>query len=292
MIPKELARKVRHIQFHTSKAVNNLLAGEYKSVFKGRGMELDEVREYQPGDEIRTIDWNITARMGKPFVKRFREERELTVILLVDLSASGNFGSMGRLKNELATNICALLAFAVIRNNDNVGLIAFTDQIEMFIPPRRGTRHVLRIIREILSFQPAQAKTDVVCALDYLGRIIRKRSIVFLLSDFEAEGFVRPLRVLSKHHDIIAVVIRDPREMQLTDVGLIEFEDAETGEIALVDTGNLGVCRQYEELGTESALRLRELFRSTGVDYVEMQTDRDYARDLVRFFNARQKRKR
>lgn len=291
MIPKELAKKIRLIQISTSKAVNDVLAGEYESVFKGRGMEFDEVREYQPGDDVRTIDWNVTARTGKPFVKRFREERELTVIFLVDLSASGSFGSVRQLKNEMAAEVCALLAFAATKNNDKVGLIVFTDHVEMFIPPKKGSRHVLRVIREILSFQPGRAGTDIAQALDYVGRVQAKRAVVFLISDFQAEGFERALRVLGRRHDMIAVTIGDPRELSLPDVGLLELEDAETGEVVLIDTGDPEVRRQYERLGRETASKLAGIFRSMGVDQIEIRTGRDYVRDLIKFFKKRERRR-
>ena len=291
MIPKELARKIRYIQIYTSKVVNDVLAGEYQSVFKGRGMEFDEVREYQVGDDVRSIDWNVTARSGKPFVKRFREERELTVMFLVDLSASGSFGSVSQPKNELAAEICALLAFAAIKNNDKVGLIVFTDHVEMFIPPKKGTRHVLRVIREILSFRPQRTRTDITKALDYLGRVQSRRAVVFLISDFQAEGYERSLRVLGRRHDVIAVAVTDPRETSLPDVGLLELEDAETGEVALIDTGSQAVRCQYAALALERTAKLNELLASTGIDQIRVETSRAYIRDLMAFFKNRERRK-
>jgi len=290
MITKELAKKIRVLQITTRKVVNDVLAGEYGSVFRGRGMEFDEVREYMPGDEIRSIDWNVTARTGHPYVKRFVEERELTVMFLVDLSASGAFGSVRKLKNEIAAELCALLAFSAVKNNDKVGLIVFTDRVEMFIPPKKGTKHVLRVIRELLNFKPRPASTDIEEALDYLGRVTTKRSVVFLVSDFQAEGFERKMRVLGKRHDLIAVTIVDPREVRLPDVGLIELEDSETGETVLVDTGSAEVRKRYERLGREEQARLKELFRSMGVDQIEVMTDRDYVPRLVQFFRVREKR--
>jgi len=292
MIPKELAKKIRYIQISTSKAVNDVLAGEYQSVFKGRGMEFAEVREYLPGDEIRTIDWNVTARMGRPFVKRFVEERELTILLLVDLSASGAFGSVRQMKNEVAAELSALLAFSAIKNNDKVGLIVFTDCIEMFIPPKKGLSHVLRLIRELLNFKPKQVKTNIREALDYLGRITTKRSVVFLISDFLGSDFEKPMRILGKRHDLIAVSVTDPREVRMPPVGLLAREDAETGELVVIDTGSAAVRKQYEALGRDRTGRLRDLFTSMGVDHIEMFTDRDHARDLVRFFRARERRRR
>ena len=290
MITKELARKIRVLQITTRKVVNDVLAGEYGSVFRGRGMEFDEVREYMPGDEIRTIDWNVTARTGHPYVKRFVEERELTVIFLVDLSASGSFGSVHKLKNEIAAEFCALLAFSAVKNNDKVGLMVFTDQVEMFIPPKKGTKHVLRVIRELLNFKPRPASTDIEGALDYLGRVTSKRSVVFLVSDFQAEDFEKKMRVLGKRHDLIAVTIIDPREVRFPDVGLLELEDAETGETVLIDTGSRAVRKRYERLGREQQERFKKLFSSMGVDQIEVMTDRDYVPKLVHFFRSRERR--
>jgi len=290
MITEELAKKIRILQITTRKVVNDVLAGEYGSVFRGRGMEFDEVREYMPGDEIRTIDWNVTARTGTTYVKRFVEERELTVIFIVDLSASGEFGSVSKLKNEVAAEFCSLLAFSAVKNNDKVGLIVFTDQIEMYIPPKKGTQHVLRVIRELLNFKPRQASTDIEGALDFLGKVTKKRSVVFLVSDFQAEGFEKPMRVIGKRHDLVAVTVVDPREVSLPNVGLVELEDAETGEIVLIDTGSAGIRKKYERLGREQSDRFRELFSSMGVDQIEVMTDRDYVPNLVRFFRMRERR--
>jgi uncharacterized protein (DUF58 family) len=290
MIPEELARKIRILQITTRKVVNDVLAGEYGSVFKGRGMEFDEVREYMPGDDVRTIDWNVTARTGRPHVKRFVEERELTVIFLVDLSASGAFGSVRKLKNEVAAEFCALLSFSAVKNNDKVGLVVFTDQVEMFIPPKKGTTHVLRVIRELLNFKPRQAKTDIVGALDYLGKVTTKRAVIFLVSDFQAEEFEKQMRIISKRHDLIAVTVIDPREVRLPNVGLLELEDSETGEVVLIDTGSATVRKRYERLGRERAERFRELFASMDVDQIEVMTHRDYIPKLVYFFRTRERR--
>lgn len=291
MIPKELAKKIRYIQIYTTKVVNDVLAGEYESVFKGRGMEFDEVREYQPGDDVRSIDWNVTARAGKPFIKKYREERELTVMFLVDLSASGSFGSVKQTKSELSAEICALLAFAAIRNNDKVGLIVFTDQVEMFIPPGKGARHVLRVIREILSFRPGRTRTDIAEALDYLGRVQSRRAVVFLISDFQADGFERSLRVLGRRHDLIAVSISDARESKLPDAGLIELEDAETGEVVLVDTGSREVRSRYERLSLQRARELSDMLRSMRIDQINIETGRAYIRDMMAFFRNRERRR-
>ena len=291
MIPAELAKKIRYIQIRTSKAVNDVLAGEYESVFKGRGMEFEEVREYQPGDDVRTIDWNVTARTGSPYVKRFVEERELTIMFLVDLSASGAFGSIRQTKNELAAELCALLAFSAVKNNDKVGLLLFTDDVEMFIPPKKGMRHVLRVIRELLFFKPLQAKTDIAGALDYLGRVTKKKAVVFLISDFLGTGFDRPMRVLAKRHDLIAVTVSDPLEARLPSVGLIEIEDAETGRMVLVDTSSAAVRSEYERLGRDRAADLDTLFASMDVDHIPINTQEDYVRKLLRFFLAREHRR-
>lgn len=292
MIPKELAKKIRYIQIYTSKAVNDSLAGEYESMFKGRGMEFDEVREYQVGDDVRSIDWNVTARMGEPYVKRYVEERELTVMFMVDLSASGAFGSSGQTKNEVAAELCALLAFSAIKNNDKVGLIVFTDQVEMFIPPAKGTTHVLRLIRELLSFSPGQKDTDISAAIEYLGRITTQKSVVFLVSDFLGENFENQMRVLGKRHDLIAISITDPREICLPDVGLIELEDAESGERILIDTGSAAVRNRYNTFGTDRQKQLKALFRSMAVDHLSILTGQNYLRKIVGFFRTRERRLR
>jgi uncharacterized protein (DUF58 family) len=292
MISKELAKKIRYIQIYTSKAVNDALAGEYESIFKGRGMSFSEVREYQTGDDIRTIDWNVTARTGSPHVKLFVEERELTVFFLVDLSASGAFGSIRQTKHEAAAELCALLAFSAIKNNDKVGLILFTDHVEKFVPPAKGTTHVLRIIRELLDFKPAQSNTDISGAIDFLGRVTAKKCVVFLISDFLGQGFDRPMRVMGKQHDLIAVSVSDPREISMPDVGLIELEDAETGQRFIMDTSSAAVRGRYQQYGAERQASLRKMFRSIDVDHLEILNCRDYVTDLVYFFKKREKRLR
>ncbi|MBU4263324.1 MAG: DUF58 domain-containing protein [Proteobacteria bacterium] len=292
MINSELAAKIRTIRIYTNKAVNDILAGEYESVFKGRGMEFDEVRAYQPGDDIRTIDWNVTARTGHPYVKQYVEERELTIFFLVDLSASGAFGSEQRLKNEVAAELCALLAFSAIKNNDKVGLIAFTDTVEMFIPPKKGTTHVLRLIREILSFSPERGGTNIAASLHFFGRISRKRSVAFLVSDFIDQDFFIPMRIIARRHDLIAVSITDPRELELPAAGLIELEDAETGKRLMIDSSSPVVRRAF---AAAAARRLNDLagqFAAMGVDHVPLQTNQDYVLDLVRFFRMRERRRR
>jgi len=292
MIPGDISNKIRYIQIYTSKAVNDMLAGEYHSVFKGRGMEFDEVREYRSGDEIRSIDWNVTARMGEPYVKRFVEERELTVIFMVDLSASGTFGSVYKLKNEISAELCALLAFSAIKNNDKVGLIIFTDRVEMFIPPAKGTTHVLRLIRELLDFSPGRSQTDIVAGIEYLARVTNRKAVVFLVSDFIGEGYEQKLRIIGKRHDLIAVSVTDPREVKMPNIGLIELEDAETGKTFLMDTASRTARKKYEKLCLERQGRLREMLRSMDIDQVEILSDRDYLGELIKFFRTRERRLR
>jgi len=290
MIPKEILKKVKRIEITTRGLVNDVFSGEYHSVFKGRGMEFSEVREYQPGDDIRTIDWNVTARMGHPFVKVFEEERELTVMLLVDVSSSGEFGTFERMKAEIATEICALLAFSAIKNNDKVGLIIFTDQIEKFIPPKKGKSHVLRVIRELLYHKPEGTKTDIASALEYLNRVTRRRSVVFLVSDFISSDYEKALQIANRRHDIVAITVTDPREIEMPNVGFVELEDAETGEIVLVDT-SVGSVRQLYQRNTTKEIESREkLFRSINIDHIDIRTDKPYIEPLIRFFRMRAKR--
>ncbi|MFA6929995.1 MAG: DUF58 domain-containing protein [Lentisphaeria bacterium] len=289
MIPKELAKKIRYIQIRTSKTVTDVLAGEYKSAFRGAGMEFDEVREYQPGDEVRSIDWNVTARQGRPFVKRFHEERELTVVFVVDLSASGQFSSSQGSKNDLAAELCALLSFSAVKSNDKVGLILFTDRIERFIPPGKGISHAMRIIREVLGFTPSGTQTNIPDALDFLGKVIRKRAVVFLISDFLGENFEKPLRQLSRRHDLIAISVSDAREQSLPDVGLLELEDAETGECLLIDTSSASVRQEYAQLAGQQQNGLRSSFRSMGIDQLDIRTDQDYQNALAAFFRRRER---
>ena len=291
MIPQELMQQIRRIQIFTNRAVNEVYAGEYESTFKGRGMQFDEVREYMPGDEVRTIDWNVTARMGKPYIKRFVEERELTVMLLVDMSASGGFGTIGKLKNELAAELCAVLAFSAIKNNDKVGLITFTDRIERFIPPKKGTQHVLRVIRELLYGTPPRRQTDIPMALEYLGKVVQKKATVFLVSDFIASDLRLSLRLINKRHDLIAVAVRDRREVSLPSLGLIELEDAETGEVVLIDTSSKRVRRQYEGSAVQQHDELERMLRSVNVDCINIQSDKPYLQELIRFFRMREKRR-
>jgi uncharacterized protein (DUF58 family) len=291
MIPAEILRKVRRIQIITSAMVNDLFAGQYHSAFKGRGMEFEEVREYQPGDDIRTIDWNVTARTGRPFVKNYREERELTVILLVDVSASQDFGTDQQLKSELVAELGATLAFSAIQNNDKVGLILFTDRIERFVPARKGTRHVLRVVRELLYHEPAGRRTDIGAALEYLNRVFRRRAVVFLISDFQAPDFGGPLRVVRHRHDLIPVLVRDEREAVLPPVRYVELLDPETGEQLLVDTSSRAFRTRFAELAQQRRQSLASDFRKLRIDMIEVNTGRPFVEPLTTFFRRRERRR-
>ena len=290
MIPTELIKKIKQIQIYTSRAVNASFAGQYESVFKGRGMQFDEVREYTLGDDIRTIDWNVTARTGRPYIKRFVEEREMTVMFAVDLSASGDFGTVNKMKNELAAEFCAVLAFAAAKNNDKVGLLIFTDRIELYIPPKKGMRHMLRLIRELLYFKMPRRRTNITQALDYLAKVIRKRATVFLVSDFIETDFKKPLSLLNKRHDVIAVSVRDRAEISLPSVGLIEFADAETGQMMLVDTSSRKFRNRYNGKSAERFDVLKNTLRTINVDCIDINTDKPYIQDLIRFFHMRHRR--
>jgi uncharacterized protein (DUF58 family) len=290
MIPKELIKKIRQIQIYTARAVDASFAGQYESVFKGRGMQFDEVREYTPGDDIRTIDWNVTARTGRPYIKRFVEEREMTVVFAVDLSASSDFGTVNKMKNELAAEFCAVLAFTAAKNNDKVGLLIFTDRIELYIPPKKGMRHVLRLIRELLYFKMPKRRTDIPAGLDYLAKVLGKKATVFLVSDFIESDFKKPLSLLNKRHDVIAVSVRDRAEVTLPAAGLIEFADAETGEIILVDTSSRRFRDRYSSTSARRYDELKSLLRSINVDCINISTDKPYIQDLVRFFHIRHRR--
>lgn len=296
---REILRKVRHIEVRTRRLVNDSLAGEYHSVFKGRGMNFDEVREYVPGDEVRTIDWNVTARTGRPFIKKFVEERELTLMLVVDVSASGDFGSGPQSKREMAAELASVLAFSAVRNSDKVGLILCTDQVELYVPPRKGRRHVLRIVREILGFEPARRGTDLVRALDFTNHVLNRRAIVFLLSDFQSpeepgEALAtlrRAIRQTNCRHDLVAMRVYDPREEDLPDFGLLAVEDAETGELLEVDTGNEHVRRQFSESAQEGTERLRRAFNGEAVDSLSLSTAEPYLPALMGFFKHRERRR-
>ena len=290
MLNREQLKAVRKIQIRTSHLVTDIFAGQYQSVFKGRGMEFAEVRLYQPGDEVRTIDWNVTARTGVPHVKRYAEERELTVMLLVDASASTRFGSVRQLKSTLAAELGALFAFSAITNNDKVGLVMFSDRIELAVPPRKGTRHVLRVIREVLSLQPQGHGTDLAGALEHLQTVSKRRSVVFVLSDFLDASAERALKIAARRHDVIAVVLDDPRERELPDVGLVELEEAETGERYVVDTGDAHLRKAFAESAAVARVARDRWLHAANVDAIMVTTDRPYTEALLRFFRMRGRR--
>ena len=290
MTPRELLRRVRRLEIRTRRLVDENLAGSYHSVFRGRGMEFAEVREYEPGDDVRNVDWNVSARMGHPFVKKFAEERELTVVLAVDISGSERFGTGSTPKMELAAEVSALLAFSAIRNNDRVGLLLFTDRIETFVPPRKGREHALRVLRDLLAFDPVGRGTDIGRALEGLRHAVTKRAVVFLVSDFQDEAFERTLRVVSRKHDLVAISVSDPREISLPDVGLVAVEDPETGERGLLDSSSPRVRREYLAAGSVDRERFREMVRRTGVDLLELSTGEPYDLPMVRFFRERARR--
>ena len=293
MIPKEILKKVRRIHIRTKHMVTDVFAGQYHSVFKGQGLEFQEVREYVPGDEIRWIDWNVTARMGHPYVKKFTEERELTVMLLVDVSASNTFGSTPQLKKDLVAEVAAVLAFAAIQNNDRVGLILFSDIVECFVPPRKGTAHVLRVIREILFFQPRHRQTRISAGLDFLNRVANRKTVSFLISDFlTAEDIKRPITLTAKHHDLVSVFVADRLEQAWPPAGLVDWVDAETGRRHLVDTSDPATRRTFGLMQTQRRQKSVDLLRSSGVDIVHIHAGESYDRELIKFFRQRERRLR
>jgi uncharacterized protein (DUF58 family) len=290
MLNKELLKQVKQIEIRTRGLVNEVFSGEYHSVFKGRGMEFSEVREYNIGDDIRSIDWNVTARFGHPYIKIFEEERELTVMLLVDMSGSLFFGSVEKTKQQVAAELSSILAFSALKNNDKVGLILFTDRIEKFVPPRKGKSHALRIIREVLSFEPQGNKTNIKQALEYFNHTIKKKAIVFLISDFIDMGYEKILRIVGKKHDLIGMVLKDPREKNMIDAGLVKFRDAETGEIRFLDTGDKSVRKSIVEENKLIDEYQRQLFVSSRLDSIKIGTSDSYVKPLIRFFKQREKR--
>lgn len=290
MIPKELLKKVRQVEIRTRRTVNDLLAGQYHSAFRGRGMEFEEVCPYQIGDDVRLIDWNVSARYGEPFIKKFREERELTVMLVVDASHSGLFGTSRQFKLDWAAELCAVLAFSAIRSNDKVGLILFTSEVERYVPAKKGTQHVLRIIRELLYHAPKNRGTDIAEALSFLNRVTIRKSVCFLVSDFLATDYEPALRVARRRHDLIPVIISDPREWELPKAGIVELEDAETGELTLVDTANRRVRRRFALAAAARAAARDTMFRKMDTETIEIRTDRSYVDPLVRFFRKREAR--
>jgi uncharacterized protein (DUF58 family) len=291
MIPKETLQKIKKIHIRTNYLVNDIFAGEYESAFRGRGMEFQEVREYTPGDDIRDIDWNVTARMGHPYIKLYREERELTIMLLVDVSSSGLFGTVRQLKNELAAELTSVIAFAAIKSNDKVGLVIFSDHVEKYIPPKKGRSHVWRVIKEVLAHRPRAAGTDIVAALNYLNTVCRRRAVVFVISDFIAHGYEHALRVTNKKHDVIAIHIADPRERELPNVGILALEDAETGDTLLVDTSDEKVRNAYRALSKKKDEQRVAAFRAGRIDYIDIRTDTPYVDTLLHFFRMREKRR-
>ena len=290
MIPKELLRKIRHIEIRTSHLVNEVLAGQYNSAFRGRGMEFEEVRQYVVGDDVRAIDWNVSARYGEPYVKVYREERELTVMLLVDVSGSHLFGTQDQLKRDLAAEVCATLAFSAIGNNDKVGLILFTDRVEKFVPAKKGRRHVLRVIRELLYHESAGLGTDLTAALEHLGRVTTRRSVVFVVSDFQAGGYEHALRVARRRHDLIPVIVDDLRELSLPDAGIMELMDSETGEMITVDTASRRFREGFAEDARRQGERRRKMFRRLDVETIELSTGQPFVEPLTRYFHKRRAR--
>jgi uncharacterized protein (DUF58 family) len=290
LISEELQQKVRQIEWATRRMVNDTMAGEYHSVFKGRGMEFDEVRPYAEGDDVRTIDWNVTARTGVPHVKRFVEERELTLLLMVDASGSLDFGTRRQMKGELAVEVCALMAFSAIRNNDRVGLLVFTDEVELFIPPRKGRSHVLRLIRDLLYFRPRQRGTNIPAALEYVRNVQRRRSVIFLFSDLVQQGIETALSLTARRHDLIVASIIDERELTLPAAGILRLRDPETGREVVVDSSSRAVRTAFEQSRQQARLERQSLLRRLELDHVELATGADYLPPLVRLFRARARR--
>jgi len=287
MIPKELFKKIRKIEIRTKGLVNNVFGGEYHSAFKGQGIEFSEVRPYQVGDDIRSIDWNVSARMGDTYVKVFEEEREQTVMLAVDVSGSNNFGTHGKFKREIAAEICAIVAFSAIQNGDKVGLLLFSDRIELFVPPKKGKRHVLRLIRDLFAHERQSRRTSIATAAEHLIHVLRRHAVVLLISDFIDEGFEKPLRALARRHDVVAVHLQDPRERNMPSVGLLEFTDAETGENVVLDTGSPHVRQSFMENAFRERQQLDEMFRNLRMDRVQINTEEGYIDPLIEFFRRR-----
>lgn len=287
MIPKEWLKKIRHIEMRTIRLVEDLMAGQYHSVFKGRGMDFDEVRPYQPGDEVRRIDWNVTARTGVTHIKKYVEEREMTVMLLVDASASGVTGSVSQSKRELAAEVAAVFAFSAIRNNDKVGLLLFTDRDEKYVRPGKGRSHVLRIVSDVLTYQPKRRGTSLTAALNHISHALSRRAVVLVISDFMDENFERALKIVGRKHDVIALPLHDASERELPDVGWIAFEDAETGEVLEINTADVRARKLFVEQAARQLEGQRKIFRKAGIDTIELQTDQPYLHALTKFFETR-----
>lgn len=290
MLPKEIIAKIRRLEIRTGRLVNELFAGQYESVFKGRGMEFDEVREYLPGDDIRAIDWNVTARTGHPHIKKFIEERELNIMLMVDCSASQRFGTVNQSKAEMVAELAGVLAYTAIKNNDRIGALLFTDQVEKFIPPSKGTKHLSRILRELLYFQPKRQQTDLNPALEYLNEISKRRSIIFLISDFQTSGYEKALGITNRRHDVIAIECRDPMEEQLPAVPYLEVEDLETGQARLLATGSASGREAFHRYQLQQRHQRREAMKKINVDMIELQTNQSYVDPLMKFFRMRASR--
>lgn len=287
MLDKEVDAQISRLQIRSRRAVDEILAGEYLSVFKGRGVEFDEVREYQAGDDVRSIDWNVTARTGDPHIKRFIEERELSLFFMVDASASGRFGSKDTTKQQAAAELTSLLAFSAVKNNDRVSLILFTEGVELFVPPGKGRSHVMRILTELVSFEPRRRGTNIAAALEFLGHVAKKHAVVFLVSDFQADGYEEPLTALARRHDVIAVVIGDEHERKLPPVGLLRIRDAETGQTRVVDTGSEGIRDSFLRSAEEHHRGLRNFLEDSDIDHIDVLAGTDYVADLHEFFSAR-----
>ncbi len=290
MLPKETLAKVKLIEIRTNRLVNDLFGGEYESVFKGQGIEFADVREYVPGDDIRTIDWNVTARSQHPFVKKYVEERELTVLFVVDASFSNFFGSGKKMKSEVAAEITALLAFSAVINNDKVGLVFFTDRVEKYIPVKKGKRHALRVVREILTYKPEHTKTDLAMVLQYLNNVLSRRAVIFIISDFLATGYEKPLKILGKEHDLIGIHLFDPRERDIPKMGYVVLEDAETGEEVMVHTSNPKFQEVFRKKTQEELNQIDKLFKKVGLDKIEIDITQSYVDPLIKFFRDREKR--
>ncbi|MBF0520607.1 MAG: DUF58 domain-containing protein [Nitrospirae bacterium] len=288
MLTAEVIKNIRRVELKTRKMAADFFTGHYRSVFKGMGMEFDEVRQYVAGDDIRSIDWNVTARMGEPFIKKFVEERQLTIMFLLDLSRSCSFATVNRLKHSLAAELCAVLALSANKNNDKVGLIAFTDKVEKFLPPAKGIKHILRVVRESLYLEPTGKGTDIGAAIEYLNKIIHRKAVVFIVSDFHAQKYEKALAVANKRHDVIAVTLTDPIELELPNVGMITLEDAESGEFFLVDTSSKRVRNEYKDNALKIFNQRKRMFRSCNIDHVDITTDVHYLKTLIRFFKMRE----
>lgn len=290
MIPKEILQQIKRIEISTRNIVNDMFSGEYHSVFKGQGLEFSEVRAYQPGDNVKLIDWNVSARMGHPYIKKFEETRELTVMLMIDISRSGTFGTFHKLKREIAAEVGAILAFSAIKNNDKVGLLLFSDEIEKYIPPQKGKNSVLRIVREILYYKPLHQKTGLKEALEYYYKMSKKRSIIFVISDFFDQDYKKTLQIVAQKHDVVAIRILDPREYEIPEVGFITFQDAETGKEVIINANDKKLRDRYEKYIQKIIHELPQLLKKLKIDLIDIRTDTDYINDIVKFFKERAKR--